>query len=138
MKRSRMIRVAAVAALLGSALGAAPAALHVRLLRSDPANHAQLRVPPRVISLWFSEAVQLSVTTVRMTGPNGTAVELSAPRMGEGPRAPVVVDVKGQPAMGLQQVTWRTMSRDGHAANGTLSFTLSLASPASRPQGSRR
>jgi len=138
MTHTNMIRVAALAALLGSALGAAPAALHVRLLRSDPADHTTLHTAPRAISLWFSEAVQLSVTTVRMTGPNGTAVELSPPRMGEGPHAPVIVDVRMRPALGSYQVTWRTMSRDGHAANGTVSFTVSLATPASRPQGSRR
>ncbi len=130
MTRRNMASALALAAVLATALGAAPSALHVRLTRSDPADHAHLRTVPRAISLWFSESVQLSVTTVHMTGPNGAAVELEPPRMGEGPHAPVLVDVKGQPVLGQQQVTWRTMSRDGHPANGTFTFTLSLASPA--------
>ncbi|MFI5281002.1 MAG: copper resistance protein CopC, partial [Gemmatimonadales bacterium] len=100
------------------------------LTRSDPADHATLHVAPHAISLWFSESVQLGVTTVRMSGPGGAAVELAAPRLGEGPHAPVIVDVKGAVAPGAQQVTWRTMSRDGHAANGTLTFTLAPASSA--------
>lgn len=119
-------------------IGAAPASLHVRLTRSDPANHATLRTAPRAISLWFSESVQLSVTSVRMTGPGGAAETLAAPRIGEGPHAPVIVDVRGEVAIGTHTVTWRTMSRDGHAANGTLTFTISLASPATQRQGARR
>ena len=138
MTTSSFARRLVPALLVPALLAAAPSALHVRLTRSDPADHATLRAAPRAISLWFSEAVQLSVTTVRMTGPNGAAVELAPPRMGEGAHAPVIVDVRGQPALGAQQVTWRTMSRDGHAASGTFTFTLSLASPASQRQGARR
>ena len=130
MTRTPVIRAAALAALLLTGLGAAPWALHVHLTRSDPADHATLRAAPRAISLWFSESVQLSVTSVHMTGPGGAAVELSAPRMGEGQHAPVIVDVKGAVAPGAQQVTWRTMARDGHPANGTLTFTLAPAAPA--------
>jgi hypothetical protein len=118
------------ALLVPALIGAAPAALHVRLTRSDPCDHDTVRVAPRAISLWFSESVQLSVTTVRLTGPGGAAVELAAPRQGEGPHAPVLADVRGQVGLGLQQVTWRTMSRDGHAASGTFTFTLAPASPA--------
>ncbi|MFI5206929.1 MAG: copper resistance protein CopC [Gemmatimonadales bacterium] len=130
MTRTNMASALALAALLATALGAAPSALHVRLTRSDPADHATLRAAPHAISLWFSESVQLSVTSVHLTGPGGTAVELAAPRMGEGQHAPVIVDVKGPVAPGVQQVTWRTMARDGHAANGTLTFTLAPAAPA--------
>lgn len=132
MTHTNIVSAAALAALLGTALGAAPSSLHVRLTRSDPADHATLRAAPRAISLWFSESVQLSVTTVRMTGPGGAGIELAPPRMGEGPHAPVVVDVKGPVGTGMQQVTWRTMSRDGHAASGTFTFTLVLASPAAQ------
>ena len=111
--------------------GAATA--HVHLLRSDPADHASVRAAPHAISLWFSESVQLSVTTVRLSGPGG-AVELSAPRLGEGPHAPIVCDVRGQLVTGAQQISWRTMSRDGHAASGTISFTLTAAAPAAAHQ----
>jgi methionine-rich copper-binding protein CopC len=138
MTNSSFARRLVPALLVPVLIGASPAALHVRLTRSDPADHTTVHTPPRTIRLWFSESVQLSVTSVRMSGPNGTAVELSPPRTGEGPHAPVIVDVKGQVLRGLQQVTWRTMSRDGHAANGTLTFTISLAQPAGQRQASRR
>jgi methionine-rich copper-binding protein CopC len=130
MTLSSFARRLVPALLVPALIAAVPASLHVRLTRSNPADHASLRAAPHAISLWFSESVQLSVTSVHMSGPGGAAVELAAPRIGEGPHAPVIVDVKGSVGPGLQQVTWRTMSRDGHAANGTFTFTLSLASPA--------
>jgi hypothetical protein len=123
-------RLVALAALAATALAAAPAAKHVHLSRSEPMADSTVRAAPAAIKLWFSAAVQISVTSVRVTGPDGAAVETAAPRMGEGPNAPVIADVRGQLKPGRQQVAWRTMSRDGHPVAGAFAFTFAPAGAA--------
>jgi len=113
-------------------LAAAPAAKkHTHLERSEPGKDSTITVAPTAIKLWFSEPVQIRVTTVRITGADSTALVLSPARMGTGAHAPVILDISGQVAPGRYGVAWRTMSRDGHAVNGTFSFTL--AAPAAPP-----
>ena len=118
------MRAAVVIALAGSALAVAPPSLHVHLTRSDPAAGSTLPAAPRTISLWFSEPVQINVTSVRLTGPDSASVEVAAPVMGDGANLPVVAMVRGPMKPGRQQVRWRTMSRDGHAVSGTFAFAL--------------
>ena len=118
------MRAAVVIALAGSALAVAPLSLHVHLTRSDPANGSTMPAAPSAIRLWFNGEIQINVTTVRVSGPDGAAVELAAPAMGEGANPPVVAALRGPMRLGRQQVRWRTMSRDGHAVSGTFAFAL--------------
>jgi len=115
-----------LSALLALA-AASSSAMHVHLTRAEPASGSTVHAAPTAIRLWFSEEIQISVTTVRLTGPDSARVELAAPAMGDGAHAPVVVLVSGTIKPGRQQVAWRTMSRDGHAVSGTFAFTLTSA-----------
>jgi methionine-rich copper-binding protein CopC len=125
----RIQSVVAAGALCLAALAAAPAAKkHTHLERSEPAKDSTITVAPTAIKLWFSEAIQIHVTTVRVTRADSSALDLSAARMGTGQHAPVIADIRGQVAPGRYSVAWRTMSRDGHAVSGTFAFTL--AAPA--------
>ena len=130
MIRPARVRRILLALFLPAALAAAPAApaaLHTHLTRSEPAANATVRTAPPAIRLWFSEPIQINVTSVRLKGPDGAAVEIAAPANGDGANPPVVALVRGQLKPGRQQVTWRTMSRDGHAVSGTFAFTLAPA-----------
>jgi copper resistance protein C len=133
MIRSVRVRRISLALLLPTALAAAPAALHTHLTRSEPAGMSTVRTAPTEIRLWFSAPIQINVTTVRLTGPDGAAVEVAAPANGDGANPPVVALVRGQLKPGRQQVTWRTMSRDGHAVSGTFAFTLAPAGASAAP-----
>jgi methionine-rich copper-binding protein CopC len=122
------VRALAAAAFL-AALPPGPAAglFHIHLERSEPAADSTVPVVPTELRLWFSEPVQLAVTTVQLIGPDSARVPLGRPSQGPGNGSPVVVRVMGPMQDGRQQVVWRTMARDGHAARGTFVFTLAAA-----------
>lgn len=130
-RRSRRAKaalaLAAAALLAGSAAPArAGEAFHLRLLRSDPAADATVP-PPSALKLTFSEPPQLAVTTVRLRGPDDAAVALGRLTNAQGDRATVVATPRAALAHGRYTLTWRTMSRDGHAMNGTFHFTVAAA-----------
>ena len=103
---------------------------HIELERSQPAADSTVRAAPTEIRLWFSERVQLPVTTVQLIGPDSARVALGRPTQAAGAGAPVVVTVQGPMRAGVQRVVWRTMARDGHVARGAFTFMLAGASPA--------
>ena len=124
------LNAAALAVMMAAALASAPAAKHVHLVRTDPMADSTVRVLPRAIRLWFSAPVQISVTTVRLTGPDGIAVATAPAKMGEGLNAPVIAEVQCFLKPGRQSVAWRTMSRDGHAESGTFHFHIAAGAVA--------
>lgn len=124
----RLVQVVAVASLGVVALAAIPYAKHTHLERSEPGADSTVTVAPTAIKLWFSEAVQIRVTTLRVLRTDSVALDLAPARMGTGPRAPVILDIHGTVAPGRYTVAWRTMSRDGHPVSGTFAFTFAAPS----------
>lgn len=97
---------------------------HLRLVKSAPDTGSVVNAAPAAIELWFSEAPQIRVTTMRLQSGQ-TAVELARPEQDTADGKHVSAKVQGSLAAGSYQVTWRTMSRDGHVVNGTFGFTYS-------------
>jgi methionine-rich copper-binding protein CopC len=132
-RRSRRAATAlalAAAALLAAGVAApahADSAFHLRLLRSDPAADATVHGSPAAIRLTFSEAPELAVTSVRLTGPGNRAVALGRLARAPRDRMTVVAAPRAALAPGRYAVTWRTMSHDGHAMRGTFHFTVAAA-----------
>jgi methionine-rich copper-binding protein CopC len=102
-------------------------AFHLHLLKSAPAADTTVSAAPESIRLWFSQAPELKVTTVKVTGPNSATVAL-APLTGGDSAVVVVAAVKGKMAPGTYTVSWRTIANDGHIARGTFGFTVGPAS----------
>ena len=121
------LTAAVLLALVPSASGAR--FFHIELERSEPAADSTVHAAPTQIRLWFSERVQLPVTTVQLIGPDSARVALGRPSQAAGTGAPVVVAVQGPMRPGRQRVVWRTMARDGHAARGAFTFTIAGAPP---------
>ena len=125
--RSKTLRSRRAAALAAVALGVATltawtAPFHLHLLKSTPAKNAIVATAPDSIRLWFSQAPELKLTTVKVTGPGAGAIELSP--LAKGDSALVSAGVKGQMAAGAYSVAWRTMSKDGHVVSGTFGFKI--------------
>lgn len=117
---------AAIAAPVPGSPSAESSSLHLRLTKSEPAKDEVVAAPP-VIRLWFSQAPELAVTTVRVTGATGKSVALSAVRRAVAAGAagaPVEADVTQALAPGRYTVSWKTSSRDGHPIKGDFSFTV--------------
>lgn len=107
------------------ALTAWRAPFHLHLLRSVPPANATITVAPDSIRLWFSQAPELKVTTVKVTGPASADVPLAP--LARGDSTLVVAPVKAKMAAGAYTVVWRTMARDGHVARGSFAFTIGSA-----------
>lgn len=122
----RVLRAAAVVLLVGSAglAGASTAQAHDALVGTNPADGSTVDVPPHHVTLTFSEPAVAIGTEVVVTGPDGTIAST-------GPAELVDKDVHQylleQLPKGLYTVQWRVTSQDGHAVDGTFTFTASNA-----------
>lgn len=124
------VRALAVAVLMSAgAAGYAPApAWHTHLLRSEPAINDTLARSPNAIRLWFSEPVELAVTTVKLADAGGRGIALAKlTRADAGGAAPVAAALNVPLPPGSYVVTWRTAAKDGHPANGTINFVVKTA-----------
>lgn len=123
----------AVLALLPVAPLANAAARHLKLLRSVPSANAHLTAAPTQVQLWFSQAPELSVTSIKIrTGGGDTAVERALAPLARGTAAgaPITAPVGAALGAGHYEVVWRTMSRDGHVINGVIPFDVGAAAHA--------
>jgi copper resistance protein C len=124
---SKARRVSIIAALAVTVVGLAAwrAPFHLHLLKSTPEANATVAAAPDSIRLWFSQAPELKVTTVTISGPGSAAIPLTP--LASRDADAVVAGVKGKMPVGVYTVTWRTMARDGHVARGTFAFTVGAA-----------
>ncbi|MDB4917936.1 MAG: hypothetical protein JWM95_5580 [Gemmatimonadetes bacterium] len=98
---------------------------HTHLLKSDPAANDSLAKAPRAIHLWFSERVDLPVTTVKLTNAAGAPVILAPPmRPDTAQNASVNITIGPVLAAGSYTVHWSTAGKDGHPAKGTFDFVV--------------
>ena len=105
--------------LVASLLFAGHAFAHAMLESSTPANHAVLGIAPKTIDLKFGHATKLTKLKLLSAGQETPLkVDLSAP-------ASTTFSLP-LPALkpGIYKVKWGTLSGDGHAMTGSLSFTV--------------
>ncbi len=100
---------------------------HGALRAAVPRSGARLAVLPRDLRLTFTEAVELAVARLALTGPDGQPVPLSPVRRGAS-AAVIVADIAAGGATPLQAgvytVAWQIAGRDGHPVRGTYRFTI--------------
>jgi copper resistance protein C len=110
--------IAALAALVLTLAGAAPAAAHNSLVGSDPKNGARLAKPPAAVRLTFLSRLSPK-TKVTITGPDGTSVAAGPPQF-----AGAKVTVRLRPGRaGSYTVRYEVPSADGHPVRGKVAFT---------------
>ena len=116
----------AVAALLALALLPSAASAHAKLTRSEPRAKARLEQPPRLVELWFSDALSQGFSTIEVTDAQGGRVDSGPVTHAEG-------DKKAQVGLrelgpGAYTVTYKVVSVDEHTIRGK--FTFTVAEPA--------
>ncbi len=105
--------------LVASFLFAGHVFAHAMLQSSVPANNATLTATPKTIDLKFGHATKLTKLKLLSAGQETpVTVDLSTP-------ASTTFSLP-LPALkpGSYQVKWSTLSADGHAMTGRLSFTI--------------
>ncbi len=115
-----------VALLLG---GAAPALAHSALRDTDPADQSVVDIPPRHITLTFTESVGLLEDSFRVYGPDNRRVPLGEPRHAPGASDTARTALPGGLADGTYTVAWRVVSADSHPVSGAFTFSVGRPSP---------
>ena len=114
----------AVAGALSLAAGArAPAAMHLRLVKSEPASNAVVAAPTQ-LRLWFSLKPAMAITTVKLATSGDVAIKVGKPAHAGDVKLPVVVAVEEALAPGKYTVSWKTASNDMHPMTGSFNFTV--------------
>jgi methionine-rich copper-binding protein CopC len=74
---------------------------------------------------WFSERVDLAVTTIKVADAAGAMIALSPlTRPDTSAKAPVLTNVTGAVSAGTYTVSWITAGHDGHPAKGKFEFVV--------------
>src|SRR5437868_3410606 len=89
----RIAAFAAGAAILGAAATATATAtptvrFHLELTKSDPKAKDSLAAAPKAITLWFTEAPELKVTSIKLTDAKNVAVALDSVRKAQASLGP--------------------------------------------------
>ncbi|UVS80097.1 copper resistance CopC family protein [Actinokineospora sp. UTMC 2448] len=126
----RRLTVAAVAVAAALLAGAPPAAAHVELESSDPAQGAALSSAPSAVTLTFSGPVAANPESVRVTAPDGSAWRVSDV---EASGSVVTAAVVAAGPAGVHGLAYRVTSDDGHIVTGTIRFTLARPAPTTPP-----
>lgn len=109
-------------------LTATPAAAHTSLSDSNPANGAVLTTAPASVRLQFDAGVDPALCSVQLVSA-GTSAALTV-RQADSPDA-VSVTLPAGIGAGNHRLLWRVGGGpDGHAATGTVSFTVAAPGPA--------
>ena len=110
---ARILVAALVLVLLPAAVWA-----HAMLEQASPAAGSTMQGSPAEIRLKFTKEIT-DATTVTVTGPAGR-VDAGKPLF-----EPYVVRIRLKPmATGTYKVEWHAMSADGHATQGSYTFTV--------------
>jgi methionine-rich copper-binding protein CopC len=120
--RSRRLLGAALA--LVSIAGLAGFALHMRLVKSFPAEDQVVHQAPADIQLWFSQAPELALTKVRLVGPEDATVNVAKAVATDDEKSVKLAIMDSLPE-GTYSVTWQTSAPDGHKVSGEYAFTYS-------------
>jgi copper transport protein len=111
--------LAALGALALLALWPATALAHANLERAEPAPGSQLDQAPKMLTLFFSEAVDSSFSRVQLLNSKGDAVDHGDSHVNPNDPRSMVLSVPDQLSDGVYTVSWRTLSAvDGHTVNG--------------------
>lgn len=124
MKKLAALSVSLFILALSMLLGGGTATAHSALLRSDPANGAQLTTGPTIVTLVFNEEIQSQFATIAIVGPDGKFFHDGGTTVNG-----TVVTQKVLPlgASGKYQINWRVTSTDGHPLQNRLHFELTTA-----------
>ncbi len=95
---------------------------HTALKSSIPAKGSSV-ASPAVVSLTFTEAINVKLTTIMITKPDSSVVESLVV-----PTGPAAATVGGKVTKtlvaGKYLVKWKTASDDGHVVRGVIPFTV--------------
>lgn len=101
-----------------------PALAHTKLVRSQPRAKEVLSQSPKLVELWFTEALEPGLTTIEVKDEQGSRVDKGTVALSEENKKAAIE--LSELRAGDYTVTWKTVSVDQHVIHG--SFIFSVAS----------
>jgi copper resistance protein C len=108
---------------LASLTVAGQAFAHAHLKTSTPADKSTIASAPTVLTLSFTEGLNLKFSGIRVTGPAAAAVKTRDAALTDHDMG-LSVPVVGTLQPGTYTVEWHALSTDGHKTTGSYSFTV--------------
>ncbi|MCW3040070.1 MAG: hypothetical protein JWM31_1975, partial [Solirubrobacterales bacterium] len=132
MKTRRVLLGAVVA--LGALMGTGPAAVwaHPLLIQALPQPGIVATASPSAISVALSEPAVARGSRIRLLGPTGATLPVSAVQAADGRRT-LTVKPRTMLRSAVYQVRWSALGDDGHIVNGGFAFGVAGAKGAAPP-----
>lgn len=94
---------------------------HAVLMQSKPAGNSAVQGPDVPIWLRFNVRVDGKRSRLTLVAPDGTAVDLPAPKQ----TAPDILETQAKGVKpGAYKLQWRALASDGHMSSGEVDFTV--------------
>ena len=116
MRRSSLIGIIALMLLLANG----EAMAHSMLERTEPRVGNRVATAPREVTLWFTQKLEPAFSTITVTDATGKRVDTGKTRV-NGSQMSVSIRPGGS---GTYHVTWRVLSVDTHATDGSFNFQV--------------
>ena len=113
------LRPAAVLAAV--ALLAGFSTMHMRLVKSFPAEDQVVTASPDHIQLWFSQEPEVALSRVRLTDADGATHAVGKAKATDDSKS-FMVPVGDTLPQGTYTITWQTAAPDGHKVRGAFAF----------------
>ena len=101
-------------------LATGQAAAHGFLERADPRVGNKVAIPPRQVTLWFTERLEAAFSTIAVTNAAGQRIDTGKTRV-SGNQMSVSVRAGGA---GTYRVKWHVLSVDTHTTDGDFTFQV--------------
>jgi copper resistance protein C len=99
------------------------ASAHAFIDHAEPAVGSRLGSPPKAVKIWFTERLEPALSKIQVFDSRGSEVDNQDTKVD--PANPQLLLVS-LPAIkiGKYRVTWRVVSVDTHATNGSFEFEI--------------
>lgn len=96
---------------------------HGTLRSAAPGDGDRLLVAPSELRLTFTEAVEVAIARLTLTGPDGN-VELAPLALHPDSATVLIAAIQGPLVVGAYNVQWQMVGADGHPVRGEYSFVI--------------
>ncbi len=114
----------ALVAILAAWLAPASAFAHATIVSTAPEDTSVVKTAPRVVTMKWSESVDLGEHAVKLLDARGKEIETAPPRHGPGGASTAVLELPAGLKNGTYVISWRVVSADSHPVTGAFSFSI--------------
>lgn len=105
-------------------LSSQQALAHAHLKMQTPMADTTVNSAPKMLTLNFSEGIELNFSGVKVTGPDRHLVKTGKLTLDPNNSTQLNVPIEAELAAGKYSVSWHVVSVDGHKTKGQYSFTV--------------